>query len=103
MPELIATCTANSYPDENGLVAHGYQLNIAEEVVNFVATRDLPDWKTFDREAAGRILADMGFTVQPELSADGWSPAGIGYLAVVTRTQGAAPSAGELQAERPVR
>jgi hypothetical protein len=87
--ELIAACTPNSYPGEDGRVEHGYQLTIIDQDISVLATVDLPDWESFHQEAAGKRLADMGFTLRSDPSspdADAWSPAGLGYMATVTRT-----------------
>jgi len=92
---LIAACTPNSYPNEGGQVAHGYQLtvlDVLDQDVAALATKDLPDWESFCPEAAGKHLADMGFTLLSDPShpdADSWSPAGLGYMAAVTRTHNA--------------
>lgn len=89
MSELIASCTPNSYPNEDGRVAHGYQLNVLDEDVAVLATTDLPDWESFRPEAAGKHLAAMGFTLLSNPSypdVESWYPAGLGYMAAVTRT-----------------
>ncbi|MFB7312952.1 hypothetical protein [Streptomyces sp. NPDC056192] len=92
MSELIAACTPNSYPNEDGRVVHGYQLTVLDQDIAVLASTDLPGWESFHPEAAGKHLADMGFTLQSDPSspdADSWSPAGLGYMATVTRTHSA--------------
>lgn len=92
MSELIAACTPNSYPNEGGQVAHGYQLTVLDQDVAVLATTELPDWESFRPEVAGKHLAAMGFTLRSDPSspdADSWSPAGLGYMAAVTRTHNA--------------
>ncbi|MET9776200.1 hypothetical protein ABZ023_18400 [Streptomyces sp. NPDC006367] len=93
--ELFAACTPNSYPHEDGRVEHGYQLNVLDQDLTVLTTVELPDWETFDEEAAGRRLADAGFTLRSgpdSASPGGWSPAGLGYMASVARADtGQAP------------
>ncbi|PNG22335.1 hypothetical protein [Streptomyces cahuitamycinicus] len=89
MSDLIAVCTPNSQPHEDGRVEHGYQLNVLDQGLTVLATVDLPDWERFRQEAAGRRLADAGFALQPgrdSADAERWSPSGLGYMAPVVRT-----------------
>jgi hypothetical protein len=86
MSELIATYTPNSHPHEDGQVEHGYQLNVLDGDLVVLVTVDLPDWEGFRQEEAADRLADAGFALQSgpdSASADGWRPAGIGYMAPV--------------------
>ncbi|GAA0667122.1 hypothetical protein GCM10009535_53690 [Streptomyces thermocarboxydovorans] len=92
MSELTAVCTPNSYPHEDGRVEHGYQLNVLDQDLVVVATVDLPDWESFQQEEAGQRLADAGFALQAgsdSADAEGWSPAGLGYMAPVVRAKAA--------------
>lgn len=87
-PELVATCTPNSLPHDDGRVEHGYQINVLAEDLSIVATVDLPDWEAFDPASAVRQLNGAGFTLGPDVSRtelDGWSPSGLGYTAPVVR------------------
>ncbi|MET9528205.1 hypothetical protein [Streptomyces coeruleorubidus] len=95
MSELVAACTPNSYPHDDGRVEHGYQLNVFDQDLAVLATVDLPDWESFDHEEAGRHLADAGFSLQSgsgSAGTGGWSPAGLGYMASVVRAEAAAAS-----------
>ncbi|WP_432158208.1 hypothetical protein [Streptomyces sp. bgisy153] len=92
MSELTAVCTPNSYPHEDGRIEHGYQLNVLDQDLTVLATVDLPDWESFHQEAAGHRLADAGFALQPGLDssgAEGWTSAGLGYMAPVVRAEAA--------------
>ncbi|MFG3336960.1 hypothetical protein ACGFZZ_33700 [Streptomyces tendae] len=94
MSGLMAVCTPNSHPHDDGRVEHGYQLNVLDEDLAVQATVDLPDWESFQQEAAGRRLTEAGFALDPT-GADSWRPSGLGFMAPVVRTgpaEGAQPS-----------
>ncbi|WP_329204015.1 hypothetical protein [Streptomyces sp. NBC_01435] len=83
MPNLVAACTPNSLPREDGRVDHGYQLTVLDESMKVVDTVDLPDWETFRREELDAQLNLAGYVLRP--SETGWSPAGLGFMASVVR------------------
>lgn len=84
MSVLMAVCTPNSHPHDDGRVEHGYQLNVLDEELAVLATVDLPEWESFQEEAAGQRLAEAGFAL--DTGEDAWSPSGLGFMAPVVRT-----------------
>lgn len=85
MSVLMAVCTPNNHPHDDGRVEHGYQLNVLDEELAVLATVDLPEWESFQEEAAGHRLAEAGFALDGT-SADTWSPSGLDFMAPVVRT-----------------
>lgn len=81
MSELIAACTPNSLPNEDGRVEHGYQITVLDQDMAVVATVDLPEWETFQPEEAVRKLTDGGFVLSD--GTGGWMPSGLGHMAPV--------------------
>jgi len=83
MSDLVAACTPNSLPGEDGRVEHGYQLTVLNDAMTVLYTVDLPGWETFRREEVDVRLAHAGYALQP--SSPEWSPAGLGFMASVVR------------------
>lgn len=82
--DFFAACTPNSQPTEDGRALHGYQLTVLTDTMTVMETVDLPEWETFQQEEAETHLARIGYILRtPE-----WSPAGLGFMASVVRTDG---------------
>lgn len=93
MSSLIATCTPNSHPRDDGSAEHGFQINVIEldDQLTPHATIDLPDWETFRPASAGHRLIEIGYMISPGVDRadlNGWQRMTGGYTVPVVSLDG---------------
>lgn len=86
---LMAACTPNSLPDDEGDVEHGFQINVLDHNLEILATIDLPDWESFRPASAGHRLIEHGYMIRPDTrtpeTVNGWREVGSGWMTQVMR------------------